>query len=58
MGSGYRSAALTYTLVKMDIEQLPETIGRKLFCTESTLQPLLKCRKQKEYSSVIHDQAT
>ena len=32
-----------------------EGIEEQLFWTETTLQPLLKCRKQKEDSSVIHD---
>ena len=34
---------------------LLEGLEERLFCTETTLQPLLKCRKQKKYSSVIHD---
>ena len=32
-----------------------EGLEEQLFWTETTLQPLLKCRKQKEDSSVIHD---
>ena len=34
---------------------LLEGLEEQLFSTETTLQPLLKCRKQKKYSSVIHD---
>jgi len=48
------SSVIDWALVRRMLCLL-EGLEEQLLCTETTLQPLLKCRKQKEYSSVIPD---
>ena len=42
-------------ILELWLECFAHLLEEQLFWTETTLQPLLKCRKQKEDSSVIYD---